>query len=214
MKSNALSITQDEEFGESEISVIYKEPLGRRLPCINESPHILVRVKNKIEGIPDSFSDSKNIYQIVKEGKGYFEYDVNLLTYYFILSSQKESPPVLPLWLSPIQVRIVPVKSEFVNDAISIAEKLNARVDIDDLQDGLGGKIARAGKEWVPYVIVLGEREVKTLSLTVKVRKRSEQRSYTIDELNREIESEDTLRLKSNLPLMLSRRNKKYQTLK
>ncbi|BFI76295.1 threonyl-tRNA synthetase editing domain-containing protein [Sulfurisphaera ohwakuensis] len=207
--SKATSITEDEDVEEGEISIKYLEPHGRRLPCINESPHIKVKVKGKID-IVSQFSDSKNSYKIVEEKEEYSEVDVNLLTYYYLLSAQKESPPTLPIWLSPIQVRILPVKQDFIKNAIEIASKINGRVDVDDLPDGLGAKIARAGKDWIPYVVILGEREIKTLSLTVKIRKRNEQRSYTIEELNEELNREDPLKMKSNFPLLLSQRSKKY----
>jgi len=209
--SKSFVITGDEVKQEGEIAIKYLEPQGRRLPCVNESPHIVVSVKGDLESVPVEFSDSKNKYVVKSKEEGdVTKIDVNLLTYYYILNGQKSSPPYLPLWLSPIQVRLLPVKQEFLKDAIEIASKIKGRVDVDDLPDGLGSKIARAGKDWIPYVAVLGEREVKTQSLTVKVRMKNEQKSYTVDELNEEIEKEDFLKIKSNFPLLLSKRDKRY----
>ena len=208
--SKSYVVVGDEVKQEGEIAVRYLEPQGRRLPCVNESPHIIASVKGDIETIPSEFSDSKNKYVIKAKEGDVTRIDVNLLTYYFLLNGQKNSPPYLPLWLSPIQVRILPVKQEFLNDALEIANKIKGRVDIDDLPDGLGSKIARAGKDWIPYIVLLGEREIKTQTLTVKVRMKNEQRSYTIDELNEEIEKEDFLKLKSNFPLLMSKREKRY----
>ena len=208
--SKSFTIVGDEVKQEGEISIRYLEPQGRRLPCVNESPHIIVSIKGDIESIPAEFSDSKNKYIIKTKEGDVTKIDVNLLTYYFILNGYKNSPPYLPLWLSPIQVRVLPVKQDFLKDAIEIANKIKGRVDVDDLPDGLGSKIARAGKDWIPYVVLLGEREIKTQTLTVKVRAKNEQRSYTIDELNEEIEKEDFLKLKSNFPLLLSKREKRY----
>ena len=208
--SKSYVIIGDEVKQEGEIAVRYLEPQGRRLPCVNESPHIIASIKGDIDSIPSEFSDSKNKYVIKAKEGDVTKIDVNLLTYYFLLNGQKNSPPYLPLWLSPIQVRILPVKQEFLKDALEIANKIKGRVDVDDLPDGLGSKIARAGKDWISYVVLLGEREIKTQTLTVKVRMKSEQRSYTIDELNEEIEKGDFLKLKSNFPALLSKREKRY----
>jgi len=208
--SKALYVIEgstDPEKGEMVVS--YQQVYGRRLPCVNEEPHIIVKTWN-VEGLQQKFSDSKNEYLIYKQSdKGYYIVDVNLLVYYFMLNASKENPPTLPLWMSPIQVRILPVKKEFLDEAIKIAESLNVRVDVDDTDDGLGAKIARAGKEWIPYVVVLGEREIKTGSLTVKVRVGNQQKSYSKEELEKEILNADRLRLKSNLPLLLSHRGRK-----
>jgi len=208
--SKSYVIVSDEVKQEGEISIRYLEPQGRRVPCVNESPHIIASIKGDVDAIPSDFSDSKNKYIIKAKEGDVTRIDVNLLTYYFLLNGQKNSPPYLPLWLSPIQVRILPVKQEFLKEALEIANKIKGRVDVDDLPDGLGSKIARAGKDWIPYVVLLGEREIKTQTLTVKVRMKNEQRSYTVNELNEEIEREDFLKLKSNFPLLLSKREKRY----
>ncbi|WP_423791950.1 threonine--tRNA ligase [Methanocaldococcus indicus] len=109
--------------------------------------------------------------------------------------SKKESLPYLPLWLSPIQVRIIPVKEEYLDKAIEIANKLkenNIRVDVDDTDNRVGKKIRNAGKDWVNYVVVLGEDEIKNNYLTVTIREKSTlKNSYkvkmSVDELINEI---------------------------
>lgn len=196
-----------------EVVISYSIPSGRRLPCVNEEPLIRVKVKGDLDGIPESFSDSKNTYVIKTKTDKSHAINVNILTYYYLLTASRDNPPTLPLWLSPIQVRIIPVKKDFIEDAIKIATQMKVRVDVDDLDEGLGTKIARAGKEWIPYLVLLGEREVKTGSLTVKVRKGNEQRSYSLEELQKEIIAQDQLLLPSFLPLTLSKRNKRYITL-
>ncbi|RLF62491.1 MAG: threonine--tRNA ligase [Thermoplasmata archaeon] len=66
---------------------------------------------------------------------------------------------MLPFWLSPTQVRIIPVSDEFLDECISLSGKLNARVDIDDRDESVSKKIREAEKEWVPIIIVYGEKE-------------------------------------------------------
>ncbi|MEM2086769.1 MAG: threonine--tRNA ligase [Archaeoglobaceae archaeon] len=97
--------------------------------------------------------------------------------------------PMLPVWLSPTQVRIIPVSEKYLEKAIEVANSLNARVDIDDRNETLNKKIRDANTEWIPYVVVLGEKEIKEGKLTVNVRKEStlekqKRIQITIEELN------------------------------
>ena len=106
--------------------------------------------------------------------------------------------PMLPVWLSPTQVRIIPVSEKFVEDAIKVAEKLEGeeiRVDVDDRNETLGKKIRDAQTEWVPYIVVLGEREVKSGKLAVTIRAESTQKEQrrmemTTEELAERIKKE------------------------
>ena len=174
------------EVKEGVIRIIYTNPKGRRLPCINEDPTIVMRTKVLPESLPKSVKDSKNEVEIVEDKGGFYDIYVNALIYYYLLEASKLNPPILPLWLSPVQVRVIPVKDDFVQKAIEIAEALRAkgyRADVDDMKEGLGKKIARAGTEWVPFTVIIGEREAQTGVLTVKVRERNEQRQMSLEEL-------------------------------
>jgi len=80
---------------------------------------------------------------------------------------------MLPLWLSPTQVRLIPVKSEYLQDCLKLLnefEKNEIRADIDDRDESLDKKIRDAETEWIPYVIVYGERERKSGMLSVRIR--------------------------------------------
>lgn len=81
--------------------------------------------------------------------------------------------PKLPLWLSPIQVRIIPVSSNYLEKAIEIASKISQssiRVDVDDRDESVPRKIRDAEMEWIPYIVVLGEKEVNSGELSVRIR--------------------------------------------
>ena len=67
--------------------------------------------------------------------------------------------PMLPFWLSPTQVRLIPVNDNYINDCLNLASKIKARVDIDDRDLTLSRKIRDAEKEWIPIIIVYGEKE-------------------------------------------------------
>ncbi|ABL78156.1 threonine--tRNA ligase [Thermofilum pendens] len=81
--------------------------------------------------------------------------------------------PSLPLWLSPVQVRVIPHSSEYLKLADSIADKLEEqgiRVDVDDREESLAKRIRDAEVKWIPYVVVVGKREAESGKLTVRVR--------------------------------------------
>jgi threonyl-tRNA synthetase len=73
-----------------------------------------------------------------------------------------------PVWLAPIQARLVPVAEAHVKGALRMAERLPFRVDVDDRDNKLGKKIRDAEREWIPYIIVIGERELEGGDLTIR----------------------------------------------
>jgi len=88
-----------------------------------------------------------------------------------------QAVPSLPTWLSPTQVRLVPVAERHQCFAEEISERLNRaglRADLDDREESVNKKIREAGMDWVPYVAVIGDQEAETGSLTVTVRRQSE----------------------------------------
>ena len=102
--------------------------------------------------------------------------------------------PMLPLWLSPTQIRFIPVADEFVADCEKYIDELNKisvfyfiRSDIDDREESVGRKIRDAEKEWIPYIIVVGEKERKEKTVSPRVRKNDlgeGDRLYTISQLH------------------------------
>ena len=84
--------------------------------------------------------------------------------------------PQLPAWLSPTQVRVVPVAERHLAFAADLADRLNAariRADVDDREESVGKKVREAGMDWVPFVAVVGDAEVETGKLTVTIRRLS-----------------------------------------
>ena len=82
--------------------------------------------------------------------------------------------PMLPLWLSPTQVRLIPISDKFLDKLDELAKQINShciRVDIDDSASTLQKKIREAEQEWVPYIIVVGEKEVESGMLSVRERR-------------------------------------------
>ena len=95
--------------------------------------------------------------------------------------------PMLPIWLSPVQVRLIPVSSnyfDFSYNILTMFKDEGIRVDIDDRDLTLAKKIRNAEKEWIPYIVVIGEKEVKKNNLSVRVRAENGKESrYSVSEL-------------------------------
>jgi threonyl-tRNA synthetase len=82
-----------------------------------------------------------------------------------------------PLWLSPVQVKVLPVSEKHVEYASGIFKQLKEsgiRVELDDANESLGKKIRNAKTEKVPYLMVVGDKEVESRTVTLENRKESE----------------------------------------
>ena len=128
------------------------------------------------------------------------------------MDSQKGIKPSFPLWLSPTQVRVIPVKDEFMDYAskiMKIFEARGIRVDLDDRDMTVSRKIREAEKEWIPYIVVVGEREVKEETITVR-RRNGNIEIVSPEKLISEIDEKikDMPRRPLPLPKMLSMRPK------
>jgi len=89
------------------------------------------------------------------------------------MDAERGKPPMLPVWLSPVQVRVIPISENFLDTAFEIVEKLNKhliRADVDDRDETLNKKVRDASMEWIPYVAVIGKKEVEEGKLTVTIR--------------------------------------------
>lgn len=78
-----------------------------------------------------------------------------------------------PVWLSPVQIVLIPVGSAHIKPARKLAEemkKAGLRVEIYDANETVGYKIRRAEKQKAPYMIVLGDKEVKSKKLSIRFR--------------------------------------------
>ncbi|MFY9964476.1 MAG: threonine--tRNA ligase [Nitrososphaeraceae archaeon] len=127
-------------------------------------------------------------------------------------SSKTGEKPTLPLWLSPTQMRLIPVTSNHTAYCKEIADTLSKkyiRVDLDDRDESVGKKIRDAEMEWINYIVVIGDTEVEEAKFQIRDRLNlSERRTMTIDGLADEITNKtaDKPYLPLNLPMLLSKR--------
>jgi threonyl-tRNA synthetase len=93
---------------------------------------------------------------------------------------------VLPLWLAPEQVRVLPIKEENNAYAQQIADKLDSygmRVTVDKRDDNIGPKIKNARFDRIPYMLIVGDKEMENNTVTVRSRKEGELPDMPLDEL-------------------------------
>ncbi|MBZ2165079.1 threonine--tRNA ligase [Methanobacterium spitsbergense] len=124
---------------------------------------------------------------------------------------KKEKPPMLPIWLTPTQVRIIPIAERHIERSEELAKQIrdqNIRVDIDDRHETVGKKIRNAGGEWAPYVIVIGDRELEGGALTVNIRETNKKILMEIDDLVNKIHEETVGMPFRKLPLPIKLANR------
>jgi threonyl-tRNA synthetase len=119
--------------------------------------------------------------------------------------------PSFPLWLAPTQVRIIPIKPEFLQFCEKLADEISGndiRVDVDDRNESVGKSIRDAETEWIRYIIVIGDKEVNAATLSIRDRKVGTVRNLSIEELIKDIkeETEDKPFLRLNMSRALSKR--------
>ncbi|MBT4550327.1 MAG: threonine--tRNA ligase [Nitrosopumilus sp.] len=107
--------------------------------------------------------------------------------------SHEGRKPQFPLWLSPTQVRIIPLKEEFNNFCEKLTDRISAnsvRVDIDDRNESIGKRIREAEKEWIRYILVIGEKEANSENLSIRDRKTGDVRELSFDDFLNEIQEQ------------------------
>ncbi|MFA6048003.1 MAG: threonine--tRNA ligase [Parcubacteria group bacterium] len=98
-----------------------------------------------------------------------------------------------PLWLSPVQVMIIPVSEKFNKYGEKILAELkenNIRAEINKDDESLGKRIREAEKQKIPYMIVVGEKEEKDGTVAVRTRGQKEQEVLKVDEFVEKIRKE------------------------
>lgn len=119
--------------------------------------------------------------------------------------------PQFPLWLSPTQVRIIPLKEDFNEFTETLTDKISAhdvRVDIDDRNESIGKRIREAEKEWIRYILVIGDKEANSQNLSIRDRQTGDVREISFDDFIKEIKEQTKGKPFTglNLPKYLSKR--------
>jgi threonyl-tRNA synthetase len=98
------------------------------------------------------------------------------------IRAKRGESPMLPVWLSPTQVRIIPVADRHRAFCDSLLASIPFRADLDDRDMSMGKKIREAERRWIPYILVVGDREVEGGELAVRMHG-GEQATFSLDRL-------------------------------
>src|SRR5581483_10271348 len=90
-----------------------------------------------------------------------------------------------PVWLSPIQARVLPVAGEHESYAFRIADRLRAegfRADVESADEKLGNRVRKGKTQKIPYVLVVGDDDVAAGTVGVNAREKDVERGVHVDD--------------------------------
>lgn len=166
----------DGAFYGPKIDILMKDALGRewQMGTLQLDFQLPLRFKLKYTGEDGTAKIPVVIHRVIY---GSLERFVGLITEHFA--------GAFPVWLSPVQVKVLPISEKHFEYAKGVAEKLkaeNIRVEIDERSETLGAKIRDAQGEKVPYMLILGDKEEESDSLSVRLRNGENKNSVPFNE--------------------------------
>jgi len=174
---------KDGAFYGPKIDIDIKDALGRRWQLATIQLDFQLPQRFSLEYI-DSNGKKKQPVMIHAAVFGSFERFIGIITEHYA--------GAFPLWLSPVQAMIIPVSEKFNRYGEKILEKLkenNVRVEMDNSDESLGKRIHAAEKQKIPYIVIVGEKEEKSKSLSVRGRDK-EQKVLQLEEFIPKIQKE------------------------
>jgi threonyl-tRNA synthetase len=90
-----------------------------------------------------------------------------------------------PFWLAPVQVGLVPISEKHADYAQTVKQRLESagiRVELDSSNQKMNAKIRDFGLQKVPFILVMGDKESATDSVSVRVRGKGDQGSQTVED--------------------------------
>ncbi len=111
----------------------------------------------------------------------------------FISFLLEETKGLLPTWLAPVQVKILPISEKQHEYCQELKEKLQRegiRVEFDDRNEKVGYKIREAQLQKIPYMLVIGDKEKEANAVTVRTRKEADLGQMSVEEFITKIKEE------------------------
>ncbi len=133
----------------------------------------------------DSDGQKKNPYIIHRTSIGCYERTLALLI--------EKYAGAFPTWLAPVQVKFLPVADRHQDYAREMMSKLQAagvRCELDDRSEKVGFKIRSAQMEKIPYMILVGDKDIEANTISVRSRKNGDEGTTSIDEFVKRIREE------------------------
>lgn len=133
----------------------------------------------------DSDGEKKSPILIHRALFGSFERFIGIITEHYA--------GAFPVWLSPVQVRVMPISDSQLDYARKVKEDLEKqgiRVELDERQEKIGYKIREAQLQKIPYMLILGEKEKEANAVGVRARKEGDIGQMSIEEFVSKIKEE------------------------
>ena len=176
----------DGAFYGPKIDIKMKDCLGREWQMGTIQVDFQLPLRFNISYI-DSNGEKKTPILIHRAIFGSFERFIGIITEHFA--------GAFPVWLAPVQVSILPIsdhQKEYAEKVKAILEEKGIRVELDDRQEKIGYKIREAQLQKVPYMLILGEKEVEANAVGVRKRKEGDIGQKSIEDfvsmISKEIE--------------------------
>ncbi len=157
------------------LDIQYKNVFGKEDTIVTIQIDMLLAQKFGMEYV-DSDNTMKTPYIIHRTSLGCYERTLAYLI--------ERYAGALPTWMAPVQVKMLPIGDEQVAYCDEIARKLTnlgVRVEVDRRNETIGYKLRNAQLEKVPYMVVVGAKEVEANTVAVRSRKEGEKGVMSVD---------------------------------
>ena len=157
------------------LDIQYKNVFGKEDTIVTIQIDMLLAKKFGMEYV-DKDGQKKTPYIIHRTSLGCFERTLAYMIERFA--------GVLPLWLAPEQARILPIGEAHVEYAQKLADRLSAfgmRVTVDAKDENIGTKIKNSRFDRIPYMLIIGDKEVEANEVSVRSRKEGELGAMALD---------------------------------
>ena len=111
----------------------------------------------------------------------------------FVAFLLEETKGNLPVWLAPVQIKVFPISDKFIDEAKKVYEacfNADLRVELDDRAEKIGYKIREAQTQKIPYMLIVGAKEVETNTVSIRKRGEGEIGALSIDDTIAKIKAE------------------------
>ena len=163
------------------LDIQMKNVFGKEDTIVTIQVDMLLAKKFGMEYV-DSDNTMKTPYIIHRTSMGCYERTLALLL--------EKYAGALPTWMAPVQVRMLPIGEEQIEYCEAIERRLTAlgvRCEIDKRNETIGYKLRNAQLEKLPYMIVVGAKEVESNTIAVRSRKEGEKGAMSVDQFISEI---------------------------
>ncbi len=158
------------------LDIQYKNVFGKEDTLITLQIDMLLAKKFGMEYV-DADNTMKTPYIIHRTSLGCYERTLALLI--------EKYAGAMPMFIAPTQVKVLPIGNEHVDYAYDLKKKMEAaglRVDVDERNETIGRKIREAQLEKVPYMLVVGDKEMQDGAAAVRSRKNGDEGIWSMDD--------------------------------